>query len=179
VPFLLYPSSPAFLEGDMRGILERFRFRRDALDYLAMAGIVAGMLLLIVGVAGYAGWLGGGSSSLSAAVSAVVLIAGGAYFVNQRHSTAEAHAHLIRDGKVLPGTLITCSGRVETAAEATLGEVSRAFLVTVEYHFTTPDGEQIVDHAEHSRPDLRRAELPAAGTEVLVLYLDDRTYALL
>ena len=68
---------------------------------------------------------------------------------------------------------------METAAEATLGEVPGAFLLTVEYHFATPGGEQILDHAEHSRPDLRRAELPTAGTELLVLYLNERTYALL
>mgnify|MGYP001124924926 CR=1 FL=1 len=47
-PFLLHESSPAFLEGDAEGLGRRFAFHRDALDYLAMAGIVVGVLVLLV-----------------------------------------------------------------------------------------------------------------------------------
>jgi hypothetical protein len=180
-PFLLYPSSQPFLDGDARAIQERFRFRRDALDYLALVGVVAGGLLLIVTMLGYAGVVGSGdrASALSALGIAVVLMAAAGYFITSRHRWAAASERMVREGKVLAGTLIACSGRAETSAEASLGEVPSAFLVTVEYRFAAPMGDEITDQAECSRPELRRRELPEPGTAVRVLYLDDQTYALL
>ncbi len=181
-PFLLHESSRAFLDGDPRGIQQRFQFRRDALDYLAMAGIVAGGLLLVVNLVQYMRGDGGspepGTASTTLGVAALV-IAVGAYFVTSRHSAAAARARLISEGQVLPGTLVTCTGRDETTTEASLGEVTRSYLVSVDYRFAAPTGHEIADQAEHNRPDLRRIELPAAGAPVRVLYLDDQTYALL
>ena len=53
------------------------------------------------------------------------------------------------------------------------------YMVAVDYRFTAPSGDTIIDRDEHNRPDLRRAELPAPGTPLHVLFLDDATYALL
>ncbi len=181
-PFLLHQSSKAFLDGDPRGIRERFQFRYDALDYLAMAAIAAGFLVFLIDIARIAGWLAEDTAPdavVAVFVVAALLVAVGFYFLDSRHRRAAAQERMIREGRVLAGTLIACAGRAETTAEASLGEVPRLFLVDVEYGFTSPTGQDITDHAEHSRPDLRRAELPEAGTPVRVLYLDDHAYALL
>lgn len=181
-PFLLYPSSQAFLDGEPRGIQERFQFRYDALDYLAMAGIGAGFLVFLIDIARIAGWIAEDAAPgaiLSAFIVAALLVAVGFAVLDTRHRRARAQERLIREGKVLAGTITACSARAETSAEVSLGEVPRSFLVTIEYRFATPAGHEIADHAEHSRPDLRRVGLPEPGTPVRVLYLDDRTYALL
>ena len=181
-PFLLYESSQAFLDGDPRGIQERFRFRYDALDFLAMAGIGTGFLIPLIDIARIAGWLAEDTAPgavLSTFAVAAVLVAVGFAFLDGRHRRARAQERMVREGKVLPGTVVACSARVETAAEVSLGEVPRAFLVTLEFRFTTPAGTDIIDQAEHGRPDLRRVGLPEAGSAVRVLYLDDQTYALL
>ncbi len=181
-PFLLYESSRAFLDGDPRGTQERFRFRYDALDFLAMAGIGTGFLIPLVDIARIAGWLAEDTAPgavLSMFAVAAVLVAVGFAFLLSRHQRARAQERMVREGMLLPGTVVACGARVETAAEVSFGEVPRAFLVTVEYRFTTPAGTDITDYAEHGRPDLRRVALPEAGTAVQVLYLDDQTYALL
>ncbi len=181
-PFLLYASSVAYLDGDARDIRRRFQFRRDVLDYLAMAGVVAGALLLLVNLMQLArGGERGEDRSAAASATALagVLIVAGAYYVVGRHGAAAARERMIREGKVLPGTVVACAARDELSAEAALGEVTRAYRVTLEYRFTTPEGATIEAQDEHDRPDLRRAELPPPGTPVRVLYLDDQTYAVL
>jgi hypothetical protein len=178
-PFLLHPSSSAFLDGDPRGIRERFAFQRDALDYLAMAAIAVGGLVILIGVARLVGGLppDRAETTVAAFVVAAVLIAMGGYFVNSRHSWAAAHARLIREGQLLPGTIVSCAGRDET--ETGFGAVTRSYLVSVEYRFVNPNGQEVVGQAEQNRPDLRRSELPPDGTGVWVLYVDDERYALL
>jgi len=181
-PFLLHKSSLAFLRGDPAGIHERFRFRRDLFDYLGMAGVLAGALLLLVNIVQ---WFGGTrpgddpTAIYSSMVLALLLIVAGSYYVSSRHRAAATRARLVREGQVLPGTMVTCTARAETTTEASLGEVTRSYLVTVEYRFTTPAGVELADHDETDRPDLRRAELPPTGVSVRVLYIDDWTYALL
>jgi hypothetical protein len=180
-PFLLHASSPAYLDGQAEAIRQRFRLRHDALDYLAMAGVVAGGLLLLVNALQLLRGTGEGDATpaVTALGLAVLLIAAGAYYVTSRHGAAAARLRMLDEGQILPGTIVACSGRQETTTEASLGEVTRAYLVSVEYRFSTPDGLEISDHDEQDRPDLRRAELPPAGAAVRVLYLDDETYALL
>jgi hypothetical protein len=178
-PFLLHRSSRAFLDGDRRGIQERFAFRRDALDYLAMASIAAGVLLILVDVARMRGWLARDSeqdASISAMVVGGLLIVVGGYFVSSRHRVAAARARLIVDGAIVTGTIVSCTGRDEL--ETGYGKVTRSYRVTVEYRFSA-GGEEMTGHDEQDRPDLRRIELPPAGTVVRVLYLDDHTYAVL
>jgi hypothetical protein len=181
-PFLLHESSRAYLDGDPDGIRRRFAFRRDALDYLAMAGVVAGALLVLANLMQMARGAGRGDE-LNATVSAlglgVLLILAGGYYVSSRQGAAAARSRLVREGQVLPGVLASCTARDETTTEGALGEVTRSYLVAVEYRFTTPAGDERDDHDEHNRPDLRRAELPEPGAAVRVLYLDERTYALL
>jgi hypothetical protein len=80
---------------------------------------------------------------------------------------------------VLAGTMEACTARRESTTEAAFGDVTRTHVVTVDYRFTTPTGQEIADRDEHNRPDLRRTELPQPGTAVRVLYLDESTYALL
>jgi hypothetical protein len=177
----LHQSSQAFLDGDRRGIQERFAFRRDALDYLAIAAIAVGILVFLIDLGRVAGWLPNEATeaTFSAFVVAALLIAGGFYFTNSRQAAAAARTRLIREGRVLPGTLVECTGRDETTTEASFGEVTRSYLVAVEYRFTTPQGDEIADRDEQDRPDLRRCELPAAEAPVRVLYLDEQNYVLL
>jgi hypothetical protein len=181
-PFLLHRSSYSFLRGDPADIQERFRYRRDLFDLLAMAGAAAGALLLVVTIAQwFAGRRPGDDPSAlySSMVLAVLLIVAGMYYTTSRQRAAATKARLIREGQVLPGAIVSCTARDETTTEASLGEVTRSYLVTVEYRFTTPDGHEIADHDEVDRPDLRRADLPTGDTPVRVLYVDDSTYALL
>jgi hypothetical protein len=125
----------------------------------------------------------GRGDDMTGVVSSLVLgglfIAAGMYYVTSRQSAAAARLRLIQYGQVLPGTILTCSARHETTTEAALGEVTRSYLITAEYCFKTPAGDAVTDRDEHHRPDLRKTELPSAGTPVRVLYLDDGTYALL
>src|SRR5277367_958978 len=99
-PFLLHPSSRAFLDGDARGIQERFALRRDALDFLAMAAIVVGALVVLIDVARLIGGLAPESTeaTVSTFVVGVALIAVGGFFVNSRHSWAAARTLLVREG---------------------------------------------------------------------------------
>jgi hypothetical protein len=180
-PFLLYESSRAFLDGDRRAIQARFAPRRDALDYLAMVGVLAGGLLVGVTVAQIArtrGTAEAGEAVSGLVVGGLVVIVAG-YFVSRRRSAATAAVQLIREGQVLPGMLVACEGQEQTASEASLGETARAYAVTVDHRFTTPMGKEITDTAAHNRRDLRHTELPAPGTPLRVLYLDDQNYALL
>jgi hypothetical protein len=184
-PFLLYESSRAFLDGDSSGIQQRFQYRRDFFDYLAMAGIAAGGLLLLVNIAqvvrgGGAAAAGADSTTmLSALLLSGLLIAGGMYYVTSRQNAAAARGRLVREGQVLTGTVVTSAAREETTADGSLGHFTRSYLVKVEYRFTAPAGHEITDHDEHDRPDRRGTDLPAAGASVRVLYLNDWTYVLL
>jgi hypothetical protein len=181
-PFLLHESSRAYLDGDPHGIRDRFQFRRDALDYIAMAFAIAGGLLLAVKIMQLTRGVGDGDemhATVSAMGLAVLLIVGGTYYVTSRQRVAAARRRMVDDGQVLNGTVLECTARHETTAEAALGEVSRSYVVAVDYRFTAPSGDTIIDRDEHNRPDLRRTELPAAGTPVRVLYLDEGTHALL
>jgi hypothetical protein len=112
-------------------------------------------------------------------VSAWVLIVVGIVYLYSRRTAAAARRRLIRDGTVLPGRIAACTARHETTAEAAFGEVTRSYLVAVDYRFTTPAGQELTGYDEYDRPDLRHAELPEADAPVRVLYLDDRNYALL
>ena len=180
-PFLLHPSSPAYLAGDPAGIRQRFASRRDALDLLALFGIAAGVLLFLVNLVQI--WRGSDSEETGAALSTLaiagLLIAGGAVYLNGRRSAAAARVRLIREGTVLPGTLTACTARHESTAELAFGDVTRSYLVAVDYRFTAPAGHEVTGYDENGRPDLRHAELPEAGAPVRVLYLDDQNYALL
>jgi len=181
-PFLLYESSRAFLDGDPRGIRARFQFRRDVLDYVAMAFVGGGGLLLLVKIMQLVQGLGSDDethATVSAIGLAAFLIVGGAYYVTSRHGTAAARRRMIDEGQVLHGSVVECTARHETTTEAALGEVTRTYVVAVDYCFTPPIGDPITDRDEHDRPDLHRSEPPAVGTPVRVLYLDDRTHALL
>jgi hypothetical protein len=181
-PFLLYESSRAFLDGDRRGIRARFQFRRDVLDYIAMAFVAVGGLLLAVKVMQLMRGVGEGDEihAIVAAIGlAALLIVGGAYYVTSRQGAAAARKRMIDEGHVLHGVVVECTARRDTTTEAGLGEVTRTYVVTIDYRFSPPSTDAIIDHDEHDRPDLRRSELPAAGTPVRVLYLDDGTHELL
>jgi hypothetical protein len=76
----------------------------------------------------------------------------------------------ISKGTLLRGTLLSASGRNGSKG---------AYIVTVEYTFTTPSGGIITKKASNDRRDLRKAALPPYGTPVAVLYLDDRNVRLM
>jgi hypothetical protein len=181
-PFLLHESSPAFLRGDRSGIEKRFQYRRDIFDYGAMIGVAVGALLLTVNIAHLVRGTASNTEQTSAVAAlalAGLMIAAGGYYVTSRMAAAKTRARLIHEGRVLPGSVIACVGRELTTSEAALGEVGESYLVAVEYRFTMPMGEERTDHDESNRRDLRRVDLPGAGAPIRVLYLDERTYALL
>ena len=126
-PFLLYESSQAFLDGDPRGIRARFQFRRDVLDYIAMAFVVVGALLLMVKVMQLMRGVGEGEEDLMEAVSAMglaaFLIVGGAYYAANpaRHSAAAARQRMIAEGQVLAGGVADSPHGAESDHRSRLG----------------------------------------------------------
>src|SRR5262249_35329654 len=65
-------------------------------------------------------------------------------------------------GQLLPGKILSAQGRAGSRG---------SYLVTVEYSFTNPGGQQLTRKEVQNRPDLRRSTLPAAGTPITVLYV--------
>src|SRR5690242_2528518 len=98
-----------------------------------MAGAVAGGLLLAVNVMQ---WFAGGrpgddpSGLYSSMVLAALLIIVGTFYVVNRQRAAASKARLIREGRILSGWIMSCTARAETTTEASLGEVTRSYMVT-------------------------------------------------
>jgi hypothetical protein len=76
----------------------------------------------------------------------------------------------ISGGQLLAGQIISSQGRAGSKG---------TYNVTIEYGFTNPYGQQLTKKQTSNRPDLRKSPLPAAGTPVAVLYVDDKFYRLM
>lgn len=75
-----------------------------------------------------------------------------------------------RLGKLCSGELISVEGRKV---------VRIGFVVTFRYKFQSPEGKTVSGEFEMRREDLRDAPLPAAGSPVKVLYIDDKQHRML
>jgi hypothetical protein len=75
-----------------------------------------------------------------------------------------------KGGVVLPGQVVTCDG---------CDDSEDRFQMTVTYAFTNPAGIKFTGQQSDTRNDLRGEPMPAAGTPVHVLYLDDGNFALM
>ena len=103
----------------------------------------------------------------------MALTIGCLYFVIWKVKADSAKERLVRNGQVLNGTVVRCSGKMTGNGE------ERWYSVKIEYRFFSPQKCEIISYWERDRDDLANLLLPTEGTAVLVLYLDDNCYALL
>lgn len=73
-------------------------------------------------------------------------------------------------GEVLDGELLECLGHKRRVP---------GWWVTARYRFQTPKGDELFGENRYRRDDLKKQRLPAPGTPVAVLYLDEENFRLL
>jgi hypothetical protein len=78
-----------------------------------------------------------------------------------------------RAAQILSGEIMGITG------ETRYDQPGSPYEVSVDYRFTTPDGLVLRGSARAPRDDLRYAVLPAPGTPVRVVYMDDKTHTML
>jgi len=84
------------------------------------------------------------------------------------------------EGKVVMGKIESCTGTEYLTVPDDNPLHSRPYTrVYVEYSAEAPSGRRVRGRAMRDRYDLRREQLPPAGTPVCVLMLDERKYDLL
>ncbi len=178
-PFLLDSASKAFLTDEYRSILySRFRREQERIQFI-LAGCALMILFPSLGLQVVALTRPAvPQPSLQGLVCTVALIVGCVYLLVSKVTTIKAKERLVHDGEVLNGSITRCSGSMRTvAAEGGAGE--KVYFVKIQYRFVSPQGREIMSHWERDRDDLVNFRLPAEGTAVLVLYLNDNNYALL
>lgn len=181
-PFLLHPSSAAFLAGDKAATRARLAQRRDLLDVLLVAGLFAVFLFLAVTLAQVpadAARDANPAGRLSGIALSLMLLAVGGYLQVRRIRDGAARRRLVEAGRVLPARVTACRYSEGEPAVDELGDEKLAHHVEIEYAFTTPAGTEMRDVDEALRDDLEDRPLPDEDAPVLVLYLDDGHYALL
>src|SRR5258708_18221579 len=94
----------------------------------------------------------------------ICLIISGLILLNDRKNRR------LSKGQLLPGTVVGAPGRSGSRG---------SYLVTIDYRFTSPYGQETTRGQAGNRPDLRKTALPAAGTPVTVLYVDDKLQRLM
>lgn len=104
------------------------------------------------------------SIAMLAIVLPTCLIISGLILLNDRKNRK------LSRGQLLPGTITAVRGRNGSRG---------SYLVSIDYRFTNPFGQEITKSQTGNRPDLRRAGLPAAGTPITVLYVDDKLQRLM
>jgi hypothetical protein len=77
---------------------------------------------------------------------------------------------LVRDGRILEGKLIFCSGEMDSDHDCR---------IRATFAFVSPQGRILSGRASVYRNDLKDAPLPGPDTTVAVLYLDDHNYQVL
>ena len=95
------------------------------------------------------------------------------YWIMRKLKTRSAQDRMIRYGRVLQGSILSCTGKYRGGGEGYW------YSVKVVFKFSNPQKIEIIGKCERDRDDLQGHPLPMEGTAVLVLYLDDKTYALL
>jgi hypothetical protein len=181
-PFLLHPSSAAFLAGDKGATRQRLAQRRDILDGLLVVGLLAVFLFLGVTLARAGQELAADANPagrVPALLLGLVLLAVGVYLQVRRVRDAAARQRLVDAGLVLAARVIACRYTEGEPAVDEHGQEKFGYRIEIDYRFTTPAGTEIRDRDETFRDDLGDAPLPDEDAPVLVLYLDDGHYALL
>jgi hypothetical protein len=172
-PFLLDYASKAFLAGDPRDIRTRFRLWKE-FPLVVLAGVALMLLSLVVVQQVMAlNQPANTQPTAQGLLITVALIIGCLYFVTRKVKVDSARERLVRNGQVLKGSVVSCSGQMTANAEESW------YSVKIEYRFFSPQQREIKSHWERDRDDLLNLPLPAEGTAILVLYLDDNCYALL
>src|ERR1051326_1771281 len=106
-------------------------------------------------------------SALGAFIAMTVIAA--LWFAGWYFAQLRPLQRLKRQGRILHGTLVNCSGRCN----------DDDYLAAIEYRFTDPSGMEVVGRAEAERNDLKASPPPTSGTEVVVYFVDAATYVLL
>jgi hypothetical protein len=117
----------------------------------------------------------GGDPGLTC-VSVLLVLPLTAFFTSRVIRKVRTKRRLVRDGEVLAGDIVHCTGRTANTGG---DDGSDYYQVTVAYRFRSPAGRELRGKDSAWREDLERAPLPAPGTPVLVVYLEDKTYQLL
>jgi hypothetical protein len=110
-PFLLHPSSAAFLAGDRDATRQRLAQRRDILDGLLVVGLLAVFLFLGVTLARAGQELAADANPagrVPALLLGLVLLAVGVYLQVRRVRDAAARQRLVDAGQVLAATVSAC-----------------------------------------------------------------------
>jgi hypothetical protein len=76
----------------------------------------------------------------------------------------------ISRGQLLPGQILRAEGKRGSKG---------SYTVSIDFGFTNPYGQQLIKKQSKNRPDLRNTPLPAVGTPVAVLYVDDNFFRLM
>ena len=177
-PFLLDYASKAFLAGDHRVLWDRFRLERDRILFIlagcALLILFPSLVLQVVALTRPTV----PQPSLPYLGGTVALTIACVHFLIWKVKSVIARERLVHKGKVLSGRIVRCSGSMRVVAGED-GASDRAYFVTIEYRFLSPQGREIMSECERDREDLLNLPLPVEGTAVLVLYLDDNNYALL
>jgi hypothetical protein len=95
-------------------------------------------------------------------VAAAIFLA--LFFVSARK------VRLLRDGQILDGELLACRGELDSEKD---------YQLRATYKFVTPEGRSLEGKAEAERNDWKDRSLPASGTPVAVLYLNDDHFRML
>lgn len=92
-------------------------------------------------------------------------------FVGAIVATARINRRLEREGVLLKGTVVDANGREDSDND---------YIVKLKYAFRTPNGKEIVKQESQTRNDMKkgktRERLPLTGTQVAVLYADDKCF---
>lgn len=176
-PFLLHhASSETFLAGESRGIRSRFRLDDPSdvpfflLFGLAMIYLV---MMLLYRVVEFNFPALRKEDTQIAIVGFLSTIIAAVYWIMRKLKTRSAQDRMIRYGRVLQGSILSCTGKHRGDGEGYW------YSVKVVFKFSNPQKIEIIGKCESYRDDLQGHPLPMEGTAVLVLYLDDKTYALL
>ena len=177
-PFLLHPSSPAFLAGDTAATRERLETPRDALDVLMLTGMFVAGFFLVVTLALAGQDLAADrdpSHRLPDLALGLMLFAAALFIQATRAREARTRLRIATEGRTVPGVVLGCRGESLTDPDGN----PAGYRVEIDYRFTSPTGHAITDRDEALRDDLAGEALPEEGAAVLVLWLDDGHYALL
>lgn len=176
-PFLLYHvSSQSFLSGETRDIRDRFRLDDPSLvSYMILAGL--GVLFLLLYLIGQLVELSFQAlrtpNTQGRIVGALIGIFALLNYMLRKNERNAALGRMIQDGQVLQGVIVSSKGRNKGNGEEYWYEVEIVF------RFFTPQQIVLTGECSRDRDDLKGQPLPGEGSAVLVLYLNDYTYALL
>jgi hypothetical protein len=172
-PFLLDPASEEFLASNRQRIPFRFRVDQNP-SLLVLAGIaclffLATTILHLFTLYSHPNL----QATLQNLVTSLAITASLCYVIVWRLKADATKANLVRNGQLLTGNILKCSSRTAGDGEEYWHSVR------VDYQFVTPQQKTITAHWERDRDDLDGSKLPAVGCPILVLYLNDTSFALL